>query len=326
MRVQSGDHALFNGDIPLALAHYRTAYQDSSDPLVRAAAKWGEARTLYADARYPETLAALQTLITEYPNSVQLAEAYFLQGLTYNQIKNYLQAASAWQVYLILRPGVLDSYAEELRGDALSAAGDYAAALAAYTAAIQAPRLDDTIYVDVKVAQTQASLGNYTAALALYDGIAARATNDYLKAQVAYLSGSAYQALGQTAEAQGKFRLAVENYPRSIYSYLSLVELINAGAEVSDLDRGLVDYFAGLNGMDSYGAAISAFDRYIAANPTNGGTAHYYRALTLREQGKYEEAVKELSTFIKNYSNHDKWTQAWQDKSDLQWIDLNLYE
>src|SRR5688572_2977234 len=54
VRVQSGDHALFNGDYETALAHYQTAFRDSSDPKVQAAARWGEARTLYADGRLPD--------------------------------------------------------------------------------------------------------------------------------------------------------------------------------------------------------------------------------------------------------------------------------
>jgi soluble lytic murein transglycosylase len=321
VRVAAGDRALFNGEYDLALAFYQTAYQDSSDPAVRAAAKWGEARTLYTDERYAETLTVLQTLISEYSSSIYFPNAYFLQGLTYNQMERFAEAAAAWQTYLTLRPGVLDAYTQELRGDALTAAGNYTDALAAYLAAIQAPRLDDAIFVDVKAAQTRANLGDNENALALYDGIAARTTNDYLRAQVAYLSGSAYQALGQTEEAHARYRLAVESYPLSYYSYLRLVELVDAEVEVSDLDRGLVDYFAG-----QYDVAVAAFDRYLAANPVNDGTAHYYRALSLRELGNYEAAVAEFSIFITDYSTHPKWVQAWEEKAFLQWAQLGFYQ
>jgi tetratricopeptide (TPR) repeat protein len=71
------------------------------------------------------------------------------------------------------------------------------------------------ISLDLKIASTQTELGNYETALALYDGIAARAPNDYIKAQAAYESGLTYQALGQNDAALGKFRLAVESirYP-----------------------------------------------------------------------------------------------------------------
>ena len=321
VHVENGDHALFNGEYDLASAHYQAAYQDSSDPTVRAAAKWGYVKTLYEGSRYAETVAAAQELINEFPDSTHVPDAYLLQGLAYNETQKYQQAADAMGSYLTLRPGVLDAYVQEWRGDALSSAGNLADALTAYDAAIKAPRLDDGIMVDLKVAQTRAGLGEYQEALALYDGIAARTGNDYLKAQVAYLSGQAYQALGQTEDAQGRYRLAVEQYPLSYYAYLSLVELVNAGVEVSEQDRGIVDYYAG-----QYDVALAALDRYLAATPVNDGTAHYYRALTLRELGNYHAAVDELSTFITNYSTNSKWTEAWGDKSYIQWYYLDLYQ
>ena len=45
-RVGVGDHAFFNGDYDTALLHYSIALQDSPDPMIRAAAKWGEARSI----------------------------------------------------------------------------------------------------------------------------------------------------------------------------------------------------------------------------------------------------------------------------------------
>ncbi|MBL8063972.1 MAG: tetratricopeptide repeat protein, partial [Anaerolineales bacterium] len=260
-RVGVGDDAFFNGDYDNALLQYQIALQDSPDPLIRASAKWGEARIYYAQGRFNETLTALQALITEYPQSPQFPLAYFLQGFVFYDLENYPAAASAWQTYLTLRPGYLDAYVQELRGDALYSASNYSEALPAYTAAIQAAALGDDIYLDLKVAATQTKLGNYDTSLALYDGIIARASNDYIKAQALYEAGLVNQAQGRGPEANERFKFAVENYPLSYYSYLSLVTLIDSGGSVSELDRGLVDYFAG-----QYAVAIAAFDRYLSAN------------------------------------------------------------
>jgi soluble lytic murein transglycosylase len=318
-RVGVGDREFFNGDFENALLHYQTAFQDSPDVLVQAAAKWGQARVYFADGRYEDTLTALQTLIAQYPQSAHLGQAYFLQGLANYRLNNYQAAADSWQTYLTLRPGYLDAYVQELRGDALFDALDYGSALPAYTAAIQAPALGDDITLDLKVAATQAKMGDYESALALYDGIAARAPNDYIKAQAAYESGLAYQALGRNDEALGKFRLAVENYWKSYYAYLSLVALLDAGGEVSQLDRGLVDYFAG-----QYDVAIAAFDRYITENPANDGTAYYYRALAYRDLGNYEAALQNFSTFTANYPTHPSWGDAWGEKAFVEWYNLGL--
>src|SRR3990172_7110436 len=134
-RVGVGDIAFFNGDYDTALLHYSIALQDSPDPLIRAAAKWGEAGIYFAQERYNETLTALQTIITEFSQSPHFGQAYYLQGFVYYRLENYQSAADSWQTYLTLRPGYLDAYIHELRGDALFSAKNYAEALPAYTAA-----------------------------------------------------------------------------------------------------------------------------------------------------------------------------------------------
>ena len=320
-RVSVGDKAFFHGDYESALLDYQIVLQDSPDPLLRASAKWGEARILYAEKRYNETFTSIQALINEYPDSPHLAQAYFLQGFVHYRLENYSAAADSWQTYLVLRPGYLDAYVQELRGDALYSAKDYPAALAAYTAAIQSPALGDDIAVDLKVASTHTRMGNYDSALALYDGITARAPNDYIKAQAGYESGLVYQAQGQNEAALEKFRFAVENYPLSYYSYLSLVALLDAGGTVSELDRGLVDFFAG-----QYAVAIAAFDRYLASNPAdNDGTAYYYRAQSRRNLSFYDEALQDYETFIANFPSHPNWGDAWGEKAFIEWSQKGDY-
>ena len=320
-RVGVGDEAFFNGDYDTALLHYQIVLQDSPDPFLRAAAKWGEARIYFAGERYNETLTALQTLITEYPGSPQFGQAYYLQGLVNYRLENYQAAADSWQTYLTFRPGYLEAYIQELRGDALFNARNYAEAILAYTAAIQAPALGDDINLDLKVADTHTKLGNYDAALALYEGVTARAPNDYVKAEAAYQSGLVYQVQGQNEAALEKFRQAVENYPLSDYAYLSLVALLDAGGTVSELDRGLVDYFAG-----QYAVAIAAFDRYLESKPVdNDGTAYYYRALSRRDSGFNDEALQDYETFIANYPTHPNWGDAWGEKAFIEWSQKGEY-
>lgn len=320
-RVGVGDAEFFNGDYDAALLQYQVALQDSPDPLIRAAAKWGEARIYYYQGRYNETLTALNVLITEYPQTPQFPLAYFLQGFVYYQLEDYPSAANAWQMYLNLRPGYLDAFVQELRGDALYTANNYTEALNAYTAAIQAAALGDDINLDLKVAGTQTQLGNYETALALYDGIIGRASSDYTKAQALYEAGLVNQAQGLSAEANERFKYAVENYPLSYYSYLSLVALIDAGGTVSELDRGLVDYFAG-----QYAVAIAAFDRYLASNPPeNDGTAYYYRALSKNNLSQYDEALVDYETFIGTFPVHPSWADAWGEKAFIEWAQKGDY-
>jgi soluble lytic murein transglycosylase len=320
VRVGSGDKALFDGDVDTAMSEYRAAVGDTTDPNIKAAALWGLARAQYEDARYADAVATLNQLNTDYPNSPYLAAANFEKGQCFSAMQRPADAAAAYQAYLSARPNVLDSYVQELRGDALSEATNYSDALSAYTAAQTAPHLDDAQALQIKIAQTHAKIGDYASALSMYNDIATNTTNDYTKAQMDYLAGEAYTVLNQKDQAYSRFEHAVENYPLSYYSYLGLIELVNANVKVSDLDRGLTDYFAG-----QYDVAVTSLDRYIAANPANDGTAHYYRAYALENLQKYQEAVDEFTYFIQHYSSNPKWADAWDEKSAIQWTDLNLY-
>ncbi len=320
VRVGSGDKALFNGDIATAMLEYRAAAQAASDPDVRVAALWGLARSQYEDNRYNDAIATLDQLISDYPKSPYAAPASFLKGESYAATQHYAEAAAAYQTYLSSRPGVIDSYAEGLRGDALAKVGEYTDALAAYTRAQAAPHLDDAQALQIKIADTNVAMGQYDTAIAMYDAIATSTTNDSTRAQMDYMTGKAYLSEGKNDLAYERFKHAIANYPRSYYAYQGLVKLLDDGVTVNDLDRGLTDYFAG-----QYDVALTALERYIADNPGEDGTAHYYRAYALDDLQQWDKALQAFSFFIQNYPSHPYWPDAWEEKSNIQWYRLNLY-
>ena len=320
VRIDSGDKALFFGDYDTAREQYLAAYNDATDASLKAAALWGLGRTELADGQFQRAIDNLNILITTYPESTYSARAYFLMGQAYDGLKEYQKAADAYNTYITRIPGVLDGYVQEYRGDALNETKDYPGAISAYNAALSASRLDDGMFLQIKIANARAVFGDYAGALTMYDQIFNTSTNDYIKAQMDYLAGKAHVELGQQDEANARYLHAVENYPLSYYSYLSLVELIGVDYSVNDLDRGLVDYHA-----EQYDVALVALDRYIKDNPADDGTAHYYRAATLREMQQTQESIQELNLFIKNYQNHPRWVDAWEDKAFLQWAVLGDY-
>lgn len=320
-RIQSGEQALFYGDFERARAEFESAYRDGGSPQVRAAALWGRGRTEYADGHYSAALTSLQKIVTEFPNSAFIPYANFLMGKANYEQQRFQEAAANFTVYLELRPGVLDAYVQELRGDALFDNGSFVEAQAAYNAALAAPQIGDPLFLEIKIAQTRIQIGDYATAISTYDAIFARTGNDYVKAQMDYLAGLAHQEIGQAELANERFMHTVENYPLSYYSYLALVGLLNAGVPVSDLDRGLVDYFAG-----QYPEALAALDRHIAAGFDTDGTARYYRALTHQELQNYETALQGFSDFIANYPVHPRWAEAWSDKAYTHWFHTGDYQ
>jgi soluble lytic murein transglycosylase len=327
VRVETGDRALFDGDYARARSEYQIAFSTSTDAQVRAAALWGLGRTEYEAGVYASALEALRRLPVEFPDSQYAAYAYFLLGETYMSLQRYAEAADSFSSYLTLRSGVIDSYVQERRGDALIAAGDYPNAIAAYQAALAAAQLGDGVALQIKLARAYADSGDSATALGMYDDIASKTTNDFVKAQMDFLAGQTYLSLGQNSQAYQRFLHTVDNYPLSYDSYSALVALVDAGVLVDEFQRGLVDYFAG-----QYGVALAAFDRYITANPQNDGTAVYYKALTLVALGRYEDSLPVWQQFIQNYPANPHWTDAWNGDVTIpglaftQWYYLDRYD
>jgi len=319
-RVASGDYELFLGDWLAASQAYQTAFGETTDAEIQSAARLGAGRAALAVFDYPAALDAFRQVVDAYPASPHVAEAYFFLGQAYDGLGRYAEAAEAYRSYRQLRPGVLDAYVSERAGDSLTAAGDHAGALTEYTLSLQAPRLPADFSLELKIAQAYLALGDYTTAQITWDDIYARTGNDYIKAQVDYSKGQAYAALGQFDLAYAAYLDAVMYYPRSYYAYASLVELVNSGYQVDELQRGLVDYYA-----KAYGVAVAAFDRYLAAGPADPATAYYYKGLSWFNQGDYGGAIAQWDVIIQSYDTHSLWDDAWEMKAYIQWAMLGDY-
>ncbi|MEA2008397.1 MAG: tetratricopeptide repeat protein, partial [Chloroflexota bacterium] len=322
----AGDVTFFYGDWETAISEYQQTLESSPSPQEKSAALLGLGKTYYQLQNYPEALDNLRTLLSSYSDSSTVAEAQFVLAQTYTALNRHLEAASAYEAYLSYNLGIIDAYIQEQRGDAYTAAGKYLIAIEAYQAAIAADSLQDNVNLRLKMGQAYFALEDYPTSIVLYEEAYAETNNDYLKASADYLLGLAFTALERPIQAQAAYRDAVENYPLSYDAYLSLVELIEAGCHVSELDRGLVDYFAG-----QYGLASEAFDRYISQVKTgeitegDPATAYYYKGFALRAQGDAEGALWAWDKVIENYPEHAYWDNAWEYKAYTQWAYLNRY-
>ncbi len=320
MRIVSGEKATLNGDWDEALEQYETALQGGQDIVIYSAALLGQAKTRLLAGDYEGAIADLELLVTTYPDERQLPYAYFYLGQAYSFVGRHIEAAEAYQNYLEIRPGLIDAYVLDLRGDALTAAGQVPEALIDYRAALTAPGTLKPLDIQFKIARAHASLGDYETALGVYQEIYNQSQSDYTKAQVDLLSGQIYTALEQTDKAYASYLDAVNNYPASYDSYLALVALVEAGVPVNELNRGIVDYFAG-----QYGVARAAFERYLQSTEPDQATARYYNGLTLRALGLYEAAIAEWDTVIIGYPEDRFWDRAWEQKAYTLWYYLNDY-
>jgi len=274
----------------------------------------GEGRVHYLTGVYPNALNELRAVTDGYPGSYQAAEAYYFLGETYMQLDRFTEAADAFASYLSVRPGILDAFINERRGDALAAGGDNSGALVAYITAVQSPRLPTNFSLELKLAQTYVIQGDYVTAGVVYDDIFNRTSSDFIKAQVDYARGQMYTNLGQPEQATTAYVDAVFSYPNAYYSFLGLVELVNSGYPVSELQRGLVDYNAG-----QYAVALTAFDRYLSLSPSDSSTALYFKGLILRDQDDLTTAISLWDMVIQGDQTNPYWDSAWEQKAYTQW-------
>jgi soluble lytic murein transglycosylase len=308
------------GDYTQAREEFRQVALNTADVEIQAQALLGIGQSYYQENNLTEAIETFRTIIEEHPPSTVLPEAYFWLGRVYDAQGDYTNAAEAYTRFLERKPGIIDDLAQTLRGDALMKAGNYSEAIQAFQAAIQATT-GDTTALQIKIGEAYAAANDYSNALTQFLSIYESSTNDYIKAQMNLRIGQIYLQLGYPEQAYARFLDSVNNFPRSYDSYSGLVALVNAGQPVSELQRGLVDYYAG-----QYGYAVEAFTRYINSTPDHDGRAHYYRALSWRALGKITEAVQELQNLIQTHPNDPLWPNAWRELAYTQWAYLENYE
>lgn len=321
VRIENAEKELEVGNYEQAHQDFQEAQSNSAEPEMQAAAALGLGRTQYLAENYANATDTLEAMIAAHPESQHTANAYFFLAQSLEAQQVYDRAADAYTKFLELRPGVVDAYVQERRGDAYMNAGNPGAAVAAYDAAINAPQLGTTVWTELKLGKAYTALGDFTNAIKKYLEVYEKSDNDYARAQADFLLGQAYLAIGQTEQAHARFLDAVTAFPKTYDAYSSLVQLVNDGMVVDELQRGMVDYYAG-----QYGVAIEAFTRYIASATSLDATPFFYRGLSHLANGAIEPALEDLNTIIEKYSNDALWASAFDEKAYIQWAYTDKYD
>jgi soluble lytic murein transglycosylase len=320
-RLQFGETALFIGDYELARQEFEQVQSSAPDESTLAAALTGIARTYYAQRNYPAAVTQLKAVVADHPTSPAAAEAWYFLGESYATLQAFPEAAEAYGHYLELRPEPLAGYVQSQRGNAFLAAGNGQAAAAAFQAALSSPPPGDPVWLRLKLAQAYSLQQDYTSAVTLLLDIYQTSANDYAKAQANWLLGSVYLALGNPEQAYSRFQDSVINYPASYDTYTALVELVNAGQPVSDLNRGIVDFYA-----QQYGLCVDALTRYIESGQAADAMPFYYRALCQQAGDQIDAALADFSKVIADFSSDRYWARAYDEKAYTLWAYKDRYE
>jgi soluble lytic murein transglycosylase len=331
--LSRADQAVFWGDWPKALTEYQAAMESARDPESQAAAMAGLGRVYHRSGDAYNALQTLRRLLEVYPDSAFTAEAHYLLAQSNLELGRPAEAAANFQEYLDVRPGIIDAYIHTARGDALLSVGDYSQALTAYQAALASPHLTPNLDLEIKLAQAYVLIEDTATALVMYPDIYQRSSAEYQKVKVDLLLGRLYASISQPELAYAAWLDAVTLYPAYYDAYQCLVELVNAGYPVDELQRGIVDYYAG-----EYGVALAALDRALATipdpasiqNPTDNSLvdapqAYYFRGLVLRAMDDSANAIAMWDTVIQNYPQSPVVAQAWEQKAYTQWAFLDQY-
>ena len=139
-RIADADQDVAAGDWPGALAAYQAVLDQSSDPALVQAARLGMAQARLNSGNSAGAIDGLTAFLSDSPTAPHAAEAQFLLGDAYRASAQWGPAIQAYQEFLKLRPGAINSYAEASLAQAAVAEGDYPTAVDALKAAVAAPQ------------------------------------------------------------------------------------------------------------------------------------------------------------------------------------------
>ena len=308
-RLEAGRAYQTNGDYARAIAEYEVLLSDKAAEEAREASFLiGETHFLNGDYQLAEE--ALERFRRDYPDDERGAQAIFLIARSYERMGDCGTAIEYYREYLAQRDVIAD-YVHELIGDCYVNLEDHSQAIVAYREALkESPSSDRDIQLMEKVADTYSTAARHAESITWYETLLRKAEKDAQRARFEYLIGQAYLELGETEEAHEHFLEAVDRYPQAWYAYQALVELVEAGVEVDDYQRGLVDYYAG-----AYWPAIRAFFRYIESNPNHTGDAYYYIGFAYLAVGSYESAMSAFDALLESYPTSSYFGYAWLGKA-----------
>ncbi len=318
MRLQAADQALFYGDWDRAFEEYSAARLNASEADQAARASFGYARTLLESGRVWEAIEAFNAFLTTYPDHSRLPQAHYLKGSAEERAGLTNEAISDYERYGELRPGRIDAHVEEHIGDLLRQVARPADAQVHYRAAREAGSLAGPMALDIKIGQAYLEAGDPVAALQHFDALLQIATDDATRATLLFLSGVALENQGDPAAAYARYQQSLDNHPGAYDSYSGLVRLVEAGIEVDELQRGIVDYNAG-----AHEPALRALDRALAGAGSPQG--YYYRGLTRRVLGEANGALADFNRVVDGYPGDALWGPAMLEKARTEWAYLGMY-
>lgn len=321
--VSDGQVALLMGDYETAQKVFQAALTDATDPDQRAQNQLGLGQAHYHMNNYSAARDQFRAAAQSEDPAVA-GRAQYMLGQTFTQLERYNEALEAYDAYLAIKPGLLDSHIHELRANLYATLGDTSASLAALEEAYLTHPSGGSEPLSIKIAVTHQTLGEVETAISLYQNILNSTTNDYTKAEMNLRLGRLYLEQENPDPAYDYLQAAVNGIPYAYDAYTALVILVEAGIPVDEYQRGLINY-----NMGNYALAIEAFDRYLASGmEVNADGALYHKALATRDlpandaEDQYETAIALWEQLIIDFPTSSYYVDAWESIEFTLWAYL----
>ena len=163
--------------------------------------------------------------------------------------------------------------------------------------------------------------GNRDEAIRLLTDLYNASVDENIKAAADYYLGSIYNDQELSDQVIARYQDIVNNYPKSYYSYLALLWLLDNDQTVSEYQRGLVNYYRG-----QYSLANDAFHRYVKAEPGNDGSSWYFIGVCQMNIADYDGAAASFTKLIEEYPSNRYYVSAWDELAYVQWFYQEKYK
>ncbi len=307
-KTPDGEASFAQADLALAFGDYAEALKLYSSPPPanteehKAAALFGQGLTHYKSGDLFQARRSFDQLMDRYPQTPAGIRGNFLLGMISENEDNPEDAIHFYQSYLQESPDTLTTETWTRIGDAQLQLKNYDEALKAYLTAWKEPAQSINATLGMKLANVYNLAGQPENALLTYTNIFNNTDNIYTKSQINLLAGRIEIARGNLKEGYAYYQDSVNNFPSTYDSFSALVALIDAGEEVSELQRGIINF-----NVNQHNLAIEAFDRYLESDGLKKDVALYYKALALRAFGLTQASFASEQRLSDNRSGGTKY-------------------
>ena len=318
---------LIFGDFDKAEHDIRQRMENAADPVdtVRALTDLMESAYHQSDyERCMDIMSEIRETLPAIPYRPQavISKAYYLNARCAASLELWKEEIDSIEKYLEYRP---DS---PILSEAVADAAYAYQTLEDYemfrkyievSAAHNETELND--YQKLDYALSFSAEGNRDEAIRQLTDLYNSSSDETIKAAADYYLGTIYEEMELRDQVIARFQDAVNNYPKTYYSYLALIWLLDNGQTVSDFQRGLINYYRG-----QYSLANDAFHRYVKAEPGNDGSSWYFIGICQMNIADYENAEASFQRLIENYPENRYYVSSWDELAYVQWFYMDKYK